>query len=239
MSFERRNMLRLAGHAVEVAVTIPELSAPSPRGVIVIGHGRVNDLDHASLKAVAEGAGEVGFAAVRFNFPYRQRGDSEPDSFRILNEVHAGAVDWACSKLGGRRVVLAGKSLAARTAIEVYKAGRKAAGLLFLGYPLHAPLDSPDEDPAKLLDKPLEGINRPVLIIQGQEDALARTDLLRRTAARLEPRPELVLIPGADHGFATPGGDHEPPAKNLAAIQSAAKNWLDRLEVPASVDGLE
>ena len=217
-----RALVRLAGHSVETALHIPAKA----KGAVVLAHGRINDLDHPALLAAAQGAHQAGWATFRFNFPYRRRGEAHPDPFPVLARVHAAAARWALGRpgLNSKRLVLAGKSLGARTAVQAATDGTEAEGLLFLGYPLH-----PTHDPDSLRDKPLHGPGLPMGIIQGDTDALCDLEILRKVMADLRPTPELTVIPGADHGFGIPRGDHNPPPQTLEAIGKAAFAWLKGL----------
>ena len=80
-------------------------------------------------------------------------------------------------------------------ASQLVAKGRPAAGLVFLGYPLHPPgrVDS-------LRDAHLARIAPPMLFIQGTRDALARWDLMEAVAARL-PRATLHRVEDGDHSF--------------------------------------
>ena len=221
-----RRMIRAAGHAVETALHTP---AQPALGLVVIGHGRINDLDHFSLKAAASGAVRAGWAAIRFNFPYRQRGDRNPDHFEALNAVHLAAAEYGLDQLGrpDRPVVMAGKSLAARTAIEAAKGLDRSenAGHIFLGYPLHAP-----DDFDRLRDKPLLGLTKPTLFVQGGADALCRPDLLDQVRAAMTAPTSLVRLPGLGHGFepADPEADYSQ-AETATRIKRAAADFLAEL----------
>lgn len=217
-----RKLVRLAGHSVETTLHIP----PKAKGAMIIAHGRINDLDHPALIAASEGAHAAGWATLCFNFPYRQRGDAQPDPFLILTEVHAAAAEWTLRRPGLNpiRLVLAGKSMGARTALQAAMDGAKAEGLLFLGYPLHLP-----DDPTSLRDKPLYELSLPLGIIQGDTDALCDLKILQKVLAGISPTPMLTVIPGADHGFGVPLGDHNPPPQTLEAVKKAAFTWLKSL----------
>ena len=221
-----RRMIQAAGHAVETALHTPTQPA---RGLVVIGHGRINDLDHFSLKAVASGAVQAGWAAIRFNFPYRQRGDQNPDPFEALNAVHLAAAEYGLDQLGRptRPVVMAGKSLAARTSIEAAKMLIRAenAGHIFLGYPLHAP-----DDFDRLRGEPLHRLTKPTLFIQGGSDALCRPDLLDRVRGQMTAPTSLAQLPGLGHGFepADPEADYSQ-AETADRIRKAVTDFLDGL----------
>ncbi len=80
-------------------------------------------------------------------------------------------------------------------ASQLVAKGREAAGLVFLGYPLHPPgrVES-------LRDAHLDRIAPPMLFIQGTRDAFARWDLMEAVAARL-PRATLHRVEDGDHSF--------------------------------------
>jgi len=217
-----RKTVSLAGHDLLTALTSPA----QPRGVLVLAHGRINDLDHPSLIAAAAGAVQAGLGAMRFNFPYRQHGREEPEPLEVLALVHAAAAGYALTRLGlePERLVMAGKSLGARTAVEAVLSGLPARGLVFLGFPLHPP-GRPDQ----LRDGPLRRLENPVLFIQGEHDQLCDPDLLGGLAAEMAHRPRVAIAPGADHGFGTPDGDHDPQPATLALIKDAVRDFLNSL----------
>ncbi len=218
--------LDLAGHRLTAAWAAPDRA----RGAVVIAHGRVNDLDHPSLIAAAKAAVEAGWAALRFNFPYRERAplpggvSAEPDHFGTLIAVHRAAAEWALSRTGGR-LVMAGKSLGGRSAAAAVKGGHGVAGLFFLGFPLHPP-GRYDQVRAEAL----AGLDRPMLFIQGGDDELCRLDLLRDVIDRLDPRPALAVIEGVGHGFDAPPGDPRPPEEIMAGIEAATYDFLTSLD---------
>ena len=71
-----------------------------------------------------------------------------------------------------------------------------AAGLAFLGFPLH-----PRDKPATERGRHLAEVGLPMLLLQGTRDRLCDLDLLRGVLEGMEPKPRLHLLDGADHGF--------------------------------------
>ena len=130
---------------------------------------------------------------------------------------------YAEGTLGARRVVLGGKSMGGRMASQLVAKGRPAAGLVFLGYPLHPPgrVES-------LRDAHLGRIAPPMLFIQGTRDALARWDLMEAVTARL-PRATLHRVEDGDHSFRVLKRTGRTAAEVEAAIVSAITSWLARL----------
>ena len=78
--------------------------------------------------------------------------------------------------------------------------GMPAAGLVFLGYPLHPP-----GKPERLRAEHLERISVPMLFLQGTRDPFARTELLEGVLERLGDRATLVPVEGGDHSFRVRG----------------------------------
>ncbi len=73
----------------------------------------------------------------------------------------------------GQPVFAAGKSFGGRMASMAVAEGMETAGLVFLGYPLHAP-----GKPEKLRDGHLYGLELPMLFLQGTRDPFALPDEL-------------------------------------------------------------
>lgn len=73
-------------------------------------------------------------------------------------------------------------------------------GLVFFGYPLHAPGRT-----EQLRDAHLSKVQVPMLFIQGDGDSLARFDLIKRVVERLKPLARLHPIEGGDHSFRVRG----------------------------------
>jgi predicted alpha/beta-hydrolase family hydrolase len=74
--------------------------------------------------------------------------------------------------------------------------GMPAAGLVFLGYPLHAP-----GKPEKPRDAHLYGLELPMLFLQGTRDPFALPGELEPVAARIGPNARIEWTEGGDHSF--------------------------------------
>jgi hypothetical protein len=167
---------------------------------LVVAHGAGAGMDHPFLVGFCRAMGEGRVATMRFNFPYIERGRRAPDPERILRETWLAAFDAASERSDRRAVLAGGKSLGGRIASMCVADGMPAAGLVFLGYPLHAP-GTPD----KLRAEHLERIEVPMLFIQGTRDPFARSDLLARVLGRLGDRATLEPVEGGDHSFRVRG----------------------------------
>jgi predicted alpha/beta-hydrolase family hydrolase len=105
-------------------------------------------------------------------------------------------------------------------------AGEPAAGLVFLGYPLHPP-----GQPDKRREAHLPRIEAPMLFVQGTRDAFARSDLLEALLGRLGPRAERHDVAAADHSFGVLKSSGRTPADVEAEVLGATLAWLDRLRL--------
>src|SRR4029077_16044433 len=103
-----------------------------------------------------------GVAALRFNFPYLEAGRRSPDAPANAIAAYRAAFDAAVTRARGRSVFGGGKSYGGRVASRPAAEGMPAVGLLFLGYPLHAPGRSTQVRDAHLLD-----LRIPMLFLQG------------------------------------------------------------------------
>lgn len=119
-----------------------------------------------------------GLQATAVDLP---RGNAERAVPVFRRKVPAGAVAGGHS-YGGR--------VASMAAVDT-----AYAGLVLLSYPLHRP-----GHPEDLRIEHWPKIRCPVLLLSGESDPFARTDLLRKSVARL-PKAELVTYPGVGHGL--------------------------------------
>jgi predicted alpha/beta-hydrolase family hydrolase len=75
-----------------------------------------------------------------------------------------------------------------------------ARGLVFFGYPLHAPGRSDQPRDAHLRD-----VAVPMLFVEGTNDSLADFELMQALVARLSPLARLHVVEGGDHSFRVRG----------------------------------
>jgi hypothetical protein len=204
---ERVLRIEVDGGEVAGALTRPENCRPEVTPGLVLAHGANNDLSHPLLVAVATYLAETGAASVlRFNFPYMERGASTPDRPAVLEaafrRAHDALMDDEVCPPG--RVFLGGKSLGARVAAELVSRhhegeGLLASGLVFLGYPLHAPGHKD-----RLRFEPLRRIDVPSLFVEGTRDPFCDLDLLRPVIATLDVPGTLHVVEGGGHSLELP-----------------------------------
>jgi predicted alpha/beta-hydrolase family hydrolase len=191
-----------------------------PKGAVatlVVAHGAGAGMDHPFLVGFCRAMGEAGVATLRFNFAYTERGRRSPDPEQVLRETWLAAFEDAIGRAGKRPVLAGGKSLGGRVASMCVADGMPAAGLVFLGYPLHPPGKTD-----RLRAEHLGRIGVPMLFLQGTRDPFAKPDLLAGVLAGLGDRATLVSIEGGDHSFRVRGRKADDRAIGAALAGEAA-----------------
>lgn len=189
---EVRGELEAAGASVRTKWIAPT----DPLATLVVAHGAGAGMDHPFLVGFCRAMGEAGVATLRFNFPYLERGRRSPDPERVLRETWLAAFAAASARSGGGAVLAGGKSLGGRIASMCVADGMAAAGLVFLGYPLHPPGRHD-----RIRDEHLYRITVPMLFLQGTNDPFAARDLLAGVVRKLGDRATLHPVDGGDHSF--------------------------------------
>jgi predicted alpha/beta-hydrolase family hydrolase len=178
--------------------------APSPIGALVLGHGAGGQVSAPDLMAATRTALEVGVTVALVEQPYLVAGKKstpppsrlDPAWTTVLEHLRGGDLAGLPLVAGGRS---SGARVACRTAAEV-----GAVGVLCLAFPLLSPQR---EGPPKSRQDELDGVDVPVLVVQGEND--------RFGVPEPAPRREVVVIAG-DHGL----------KKDLPAVGEAVRGWL-------------
>jgi predicted alpha/beta-hydrolase family hydrolase len=200
-----------------------------PRGAsacYVVGHGAGAGMEHPFLTAVAAGLGERGIATFRYQFPYMERGSGRPDSPKVAEAAVRAAVVEAARLVGKLPLVAGGKSFGGRMTSQA-EAGEHLAGvrgLVFLGFPLHAP-----GKPSVERGEHLAAISIPMLFLQGTRDDFASLALLKPLCKRLGKSATLRLFDGADHSFHVPARSGRTDAEVRTELLDAIADWAGRV----------
>lgn len=221
MTTQKVAIILQGGRKISGILALPQ--GPGDETGIILAHGAGNDMEHPLVVFLADNLAREGFPTLRFNFPYREEGRNRPDGPEVLREAWDGAYRF----LSGHpcrpaRIVAAGKSLGGRIASHMVAEDRLSVdGLMFLGYPLHAP--GKRENPR---DGHLYGIGAPMLFFAGTRDPLCDLELLRSVLMRLKAPWELEVIEGGDHSFNVPGALLTSPGEIRLRILQRILEWL-------------
>jgi predicted alpha/beta-hydrolase family hydrolase len=199
----RRQRQELSISVGDRSVSALWLGAPGAFATAVVAHGAGNDMRYPFFDGVADGLAAESVSSLRFNFPYAEEGRRAPDRPAVLMATWRAALEVAEERASGGPVVASGKSLGGRMASMVAaEEGEKfaARGLIFFGYPLHAPGRT-----EQLRDGHLPDVRVPMLFVQGDADSLGRFDLIEGVVERLKPLARLHRVEGGDHSFRVRG----------------------------------
>lgn len=171
------------------------------RPAFLLAHGSGSHLHSPFQDAIAAGLVARGFPVLRFQYPYRELArelgkQRPPDRAPLLEACHERALEALRERAGGRRLVLAGKSLGGRIASHLAAKDAHSHALVLFGYPLH-----PKGKPEKLRVEHFPAIVQPSLFLTGTRDALCELELLERELERFGGQATLRIIDDADHSF--------------------------------------
>ena len=168
----------------------------TPFASLAVFHGAGAGMDHPFMTGFARAIAEEGVATLRCNFPYMEAGKRSPDRQPVAVATVRAAFDEATGSAGrGEPIWVGGKSFGGRMASVAVAEGLPAAGLVFLGYPLHPP-----GKPERVRDEHLYGIEAPMLFLQGTKDPFASAPVLEPVLAKL-PQASHVAIEGGGHSL--------------------------------------
>jgi predicted alpha/beta-hydrolase family hydrolase len=188
-----------------------------PPATLVVAHGAGAGMDHPFMAGFTRAMNDLGIATLRFNFVYIENGRRSPDPAPFLEETWRAAFDAASDRAGDEPVWAGGKSLGGRIASMVVADGMAASGLVFLGYPLHAP-----GKPERIRDEHLYRIEAPMLFLEGTRDPFATQELVQDVIAKLGARASLVSIEGGDHSFNVRGTKRDAREVGAGLAEPAA-----------------
>ncbi|WP_230460068.1 alpha/beta fold hydrolase [Sansalvadorimonas verongulae] len=165
---------------------------------MILAHGAGAPMDHAFMTDVAERLAERGVTVVRFEFPYmverrlhgkKRPPDRAPKLLACWREVIADIQNTVDSV----PLFIGGKSMGGRMATLVAAEGVAGVnGVVCLGYPFYA-----TGKPEKPRVEHLQGIELPVLIVQGERDAMGNQETV--VEYNLSDHVEIVWLVDGNH----------------------------------------
>ena len=217
---EERIRIETPGGDTAGAFAMPSDAA----AVLVLAHGAGGTMDSPFLTGFSRSLNDAGVATLRFNFEYAERGRRSPDAEPKLRAVWIAAFGEATARARGLAAFAGGKSLGGRIAsMAVAEGDLGAAGLVFVGYPLHPP-----GKPDRVRDEHLYRIEVPMLFLQGTADPFARSGVLEPVLRRLGRRAEYHPIDGGDHSFRVRG--HKRDDREIgASLGEIASSFVHRV----------
>jgi predicted alpha/beta-hydrolase family hydrolase len=211
---EERIVLKTEHHESEGLLFLPTNAKATG---VILGHGAGGNMHSEFMSYFQRKIAEAGYACMKFNFPYSQNKRKVPDPQPVLMASYRKAIE----AMPSQKVVIGGKSMGGRIASYVADSD-KVKGLLFLGYPLHAPGKTD-----QLRDEHLYRIQKPMLFISGTKDPFAREDLLLATLKKIGKYAELHAVEGGGHSLEVSRKTGPPTSEIRNAVVQAIASWLD------------
>ena len=201
-----------------------------PRGaetLFLFAHGAGAPMTHPFMESISVLLAARGIATFRYNFPYMQAETKRPDPKPVLLSTIRAAVGKAHSLAPDLRLIAGGKSMGGRmtsTAAAVEQLDG-VEGLVFFGFPLHAP----GKRTAERADH-LSNVKIPMLFLQGTRDSLADLSLLTPVCRKLGRRATLHVIEGADHSFRVPKKSGRTDEEVKQELAETVGEWVKGLD---------
>ena len=179
------------------------------------------------MEAIAASLAGHRIATFRYNFPYMEQGRKRPDPPAVLTATVRSAVTAAANTVPDLPLLAGGKSMGGRmTSLAASKTPLpEAAGLVFLGFPLH-PIGKPGTERAEHLKR----VAVPMLFLQGTRDRLADLGLMHEVHIALGGLATLHVVDGADHGFHVLKRSDRTDDDVLDELAQAVANWALTLD---------
>ena len=190
---------------------------------LVFAHGAGAGMDHPFMAAVAGGLEVMGFATLRYQFPYMESRSKRPDPPGLCHATVRAAVAAARELVPSLPLFAGGKSFGGRMTSQAQASSPlpRVHGIGFLGFPLHPP-----KEPSIARAEHLFKIKIPLLFLQGARDAFADSALLQPLVNELGPAATLTLFEDADHSFHVPVRSGRRDAQVHAEMLHALAHWM-------------
>jgi predicted alpha/beta-hydrolase family hydrolase len=184
---------------------------------IILAHGAGQGIESPFMRFFDEALTKRGFLSVQFNFDYMQQGRKIPDPQPKMRALYQQVVRDVVAKHKPKKLIIGGKSMGGRVASYIAGEMDEVSGLVFLGYPLHAP-GKQDQ----LRDEHLYEIKKPMLFLSGTRDTFAERPLLEKVVEKIGDYATLVWTEKGDHSLKVGKTGTAP----LEAAADEIRKWL-------------
>jgi predicted alpha/beta-hydrolase family hydrolase len=185
--------------------------------IMTIAHGAGAGMQHTFMVTLSQSLSEEGIATMRFNFPFTENKKGRPDTPTVAHQTIEAAILKAQKLFPKLPLFVAGKSFGGRMTSQCLAAHPNdlVKGIVFYGFPLHAPGKPSTERAEHLKD-----VRSPMLFLQGSRDEFATWKLIEKVTSSL-PLAELIKIEGANHGFKAGKQDI------IKLLTTITKDWIE------------
>lgn len=199
--------------AVSAIITEPD----QMKAIMTFAHGAGAGMTHSFMEKMSGLLAAHNIGTLRFNFPFVENKKGRPDLPAVAHKTIEAAIRKAHELFPAIPLYASGKSFGGRMTSQwlAKEAQPDVRGVIFFGFPLHAPGKPTVERAAHLMD-----VRNHMLFLQGTRDTLAQWDLIEEVCKRLK-NATLVKWEGADHSFKVAKKDI------MGDLAIAVQNWID------------
>jgi len=168
-----------------------------PTAAISIAHGAGTNCESPLMKAVAEAFAASGYAALRYDLPFRQA--NNPPTGSAQQERDREGIRQAAAELRklAKTVYLAGHSYGGRMSSILLAADPSVAdALLLLSYPLHPP-----SRPEKLRTEHFPNLRTRTIFVHGTKDEFGTIAEMESARALIPAPTSLRVVDRAPHSL--------------------------------------
>ena len=192
-----------------------------PEHLLILGHGAGASMMSDYMVFFARELASSTRAVARFNFPYMEAGRKSPGTQAISEEAFADVVEHLRGELSPAKVFLGGKSYGGRIASHVVATGTECDGLVFLGYPLHAP-----GRPDRIRDDHFKDVSCPMLFVEGTRDPFCPLDTLAGVRRKITAPTQLLVVDDGDHSLKVRKSSGRSTPEAWAEAVAGISEWL-------------
>ena len=210
--------------SIKVSSAIGSVSAEAfvpakPNVIVTLAHGAGAGMNHSFMIELATALSRNDIATIRFNFPFTENKKGRPDTPAVAHQTIEAAINKAEKLFPKLPLFVSGKSFGGRMTSQYMSTHHDTPvkGIIFYGFPLHAPGNPSIERAEHLKD-----VKVPMLFLSGSKDEFATWKLIEKVCASL-PLAELVKIEGANHGFKAGKQDI------IGLLADKTKGWIEKL----------
>jgi hypothetical protein len=193
--------------------------------MLVIAHGAGAGMRHTFLESLCTRLAARDVASFRYQFPYMEAGHRAPSPRPVLLATVRSAVETAAKQASALPLLAGGKSMGGRMT-SLAASGTPLPGIrgiVFLGFPLHAP-----GRPSSERGEHLQDVAVPMLFLQGTRDRLADLGQVRPLCRALGDRATLHVVEGGDHSFKVPKRSSRTDGEALDELSDTIRSWNPR-----------
>ena len=221
----KTKQLKFLAHESKDKVSGYLMMPPKAKAVVVLGHGAGAGMHHSNMENIANELADQKIGTFRYQFPFMERGGGR-DSETVSLATVVSAIEQTKKLCKGKPIFAGGHSFGGRMtslAAATEDFPDYVLGLIFFGFPLHAPNKPSDHRAAHLSD-----IKMPMLFLSGTRDALNSLDLFKPIVKKLKKQAKLHLLDTANHSYKILKRTRKSEEDIFVEMARVANDWIEQ-----------